>query len=105
MLQRYAAKIANTQQTESMRFIENTNGLRRSEPTPGNRSRSRRTTMAADHWNDGWPKRPGWYKCLVDGDVEMDLKFYICQVSCKPHWVDSGGDYIETQYKVKWKEK
>lgn len=57
-----------------------------------------------DQWNEGWPKHPGWYRCLVDGDVEMNLKFYICQVSCKPHWVDKDGDYIETQYKVKWKE-
>lgn len=55
-------------------------------------------------WNDGWPKYPGWYRCLVDGEVEMNLKFYRCQVANKPHWVDNNGDYIESQYKVKWME-
>lgn len=69
------------------------------------RTQGKDSKMAAEEWKTGWPKRPGWYRCLVDGDVEMDLKFYICQVSCKPHWIDEGGDYIETQYKVKWKEK
>lgn len=99
-----AARNAITLQTKSMQNTKNINGLPRSEQTHGSRIRQRRTRMAAaDEWKDGWPKKPGWYKCLVDEDVEMELKFYICQVSCKPHWVDKDGDYIETQYKVKWK--
>ena len=52
--------------------------------------------------HDGWPRKPGWYKCLVDGELEMDLKFYVCQVSCKPHWVDKNGDYIESMGKVQY---
>ena len=52
--------------------------------------------------HDGWPRMPGWYKCLVDGELEMDLKFYVCQVSCKPHWVDKNGDYIESMGKVQY---
>lgn len=99
----YAARTASTQQTESTRFIENINGLPSWEQTPGSRSQSRRIQMTGQ-WNEGWPKHPGWYRCLVDGTVEMNLKFYICQVSRKPHWIDKDGDYIETQYKVKWKE-
>lgn len=51
-------------------------------------------------YKSGWPKIPGWYDCLVDGE-EMRLKFYICQVSCKPHWLDSEGNYIESMYEVK----
>ena len=53
-------------------------------------------------WNDGWPKKPGWYNCLLDGEMEMQLKFYVCQVSMKPHWVDQNGDYIESMAKVQW---
>lgn len=99
----YAARSANTPQTENMHFTEHISVLLKKTTTPGNRIRMRRTTMA-QQWNDGWPKHPGWYRCLVDGDVEMNLKFYICQVARKPHWVDKNGDYIETQYKVKWTE-
>lgn len=102
MHQNCAESNANTQQIGIIVFIENTSILLKKGRTPG--SRSRRMTMEKQ-WNEGWPKKPGWYKCLVDGDVEMELKFYVCQVSCKPHWVDKNGDYIETQYKVKWKEK
>lgn len=98
-----AVQCANTPQTESTRFIKDMSILLKSATTPGSRSQRRRTRMA-EQWNDGWPKHPGWYRCLVDGDVEMNLKFYICQVARKPHWVDKNGDYIETQYKVKWKE-
>lgn len=55
-----------------------------------------------EEYKDGWPRIPGWYDCLVEGE-EMKLKFYVCQVSMKPHWLDKDGNYIETQYKVKWK--
>ena len=55
-----------------------------------------------EEYRDGWPKRPGMYDCLVEGE-KIRLKFYICQASCKPHWIDAHGDYYETMYKVKWK--
>lgn len=55
-----------------------------------------------DGWNDGYPKRQGFYKCLIDGELEMTLKFYVCQVSRKPHWIDNNGDYIEAMGKVQW---
>ena len=55
-------------------------------------------------YKSGWPKIPGWYDCLVDGE-EMRLKFYVCQVSCKPHWLDSEGNYIESMYEVKWRNE
>lgn len=53
-------------------------------------------------WHDGWPRKEGWYKCLIDGEMEMQLKFYVCQVARKPHWVDKHGDYIETMAHVQW---
>lgn len=53
-------------------------------------------------WRDGWPKKEGWYKCLIDGELEMDLKFYVCKVAMKPHWVDKYGDYIESMGKVQY---
>lgn len=58
--------------------------------------------MSESKWNDGYPKRTGYYKCLIDGELEMTLKFYVCQVSMKPHWVDNNGDYIEAMGKVQW---
>lgn len=58
--------------------------------------------MSETVWHDGFPKRHGFYNCLIDGELEMRLKFYVCQVSCKPHWVDNHGDYIETMGKVQW---
>lgn len=56
-------------------------------------------------WNDGWPKKEGWYRCLLDGEVEMNLKYYTCTVSMKKHWVDSHGDYIETMAHVQWSDE
>lgn len=41
---------------------------------------------------------------MIDGELEMKLKFYVCQVAYKPHWVDSHGDYIETMGKVQWSD-
>lgn len=58
--------------------------------------------MDSNKWHDGWPKREGWYKCLLDGEMEMELKYYVCQVARKPHWVDSHGDYIESIAHVQW---
>lgn len=58
--------------------------------------------MGEKIWNSGWPKKQGWYKCLLDGEMEMNLKYYVCQVSMKPHWVDNNGDYIESMAKVQW---
>ena len=60
--------------------------------------------MSDNKWHDGWPKKQGWYRCLIDGELEMKLKFYVCQVAYKPHWVDSHGDYIETMGKVQWSD-
>lgn len=58
--------------------------------------------MEGNIWHDGWPKKEGWYKCLLDGEMEMELKYYVCQVARKPHWVDSHGDYIESMAHVQW---
>lgn len=63
--------------------------------------------MLGEHmskWSKGYPNKLGWYRCLVDGEVEMDLKCYMCQVSRKMHWVDDNGDYIESMYNVEWGE-
>ena len=60
--------------------------------------------MDKNKWHDGFPKKQGWYNCLIDGELEMKLKFYVCQVAMKPHWVDTNGDYIETMGKVQWSD-
>lgn len=60
--------------------------------------------MDNNKWHDGWPKKEGWYRCLLDGEEEMNLKFYVCQVARKPHWVDQHGDYIESMAKVQYSE-
>lgn len=59
--------------------------------------------MASEDYKDGWPRQQGWYECLVDGELKMMLKYYVCQVSMKPHWVDHNGDYIESMGKVQYK--
>lgn len=60
--------------------------------------------MSEAQWNDGWPRQQGWYKCLLDGEVEMNLKYYVCQVSMTGHWVDAHGDYMESMAKVQWQD-
>ena len=56
-------------------------------------------------YKDGWPRQQGWYDCLLDGEMEMQLKYYVCQVSMKPHWVDKNGDYIESMARVQYADK
>ena len=56
-------------------------------------------------YKDGWPRQQGWYDCLLDGEMDMQLKYYVCQVSMKPHWVDKNGDYIESMAKVQYADK
>ena len=58
--------------------------------------------MSEAKWNDGWPRQQGWYKCLLDGELEMNLKYYVCQVSMKPHWVDANGDYNNPPSPAYW---
>lgn len=54
-------------------------------------------------WQHGYPKKQGYYQCLIDGELEMKLKYYVCQVSMKPHWIDEHGDYVETMGVVQWR--
>lgn len=61
--------------------------------------------MGETVWHDGWPRKEGWYRCLLDGEEEMNLKYYMCTVSMKKHWVDSHGDYIETMAHVQWSDE
>lgn len=56
-------------------------------------------------YKDGWPRQQGWYDCLLDGEMDMQLKYYVCQVSMKPHWVDKNGDYIESMARVQYADK
>ena len=56
-------------------------------------------------WHDGWPRKEGWYKCLLDGELEMNLKYYTCTVSMKKHWVDKNGDYMESMAHIQWSDE
>lgn len=58
--------------------------------------------MSETKWHDEWPRKEGWYKCLLDGEEEMTLKYYTCVVSMKKHWVNDKGEYIETMAHVQW---
>lgn len=45
-------------------------------------------------WHEGFPEKPGWYWCRVDGEEEMWLKHFICTLSGRHEWAAKGGDYI-----------
>lgn len=50
-----------------------------------------KTTTTKD-WRNGWPKKPGYYTCLVDGEEKI-LKHFICEMSDRHEWVRSDGSY------------
>ena len=53
-------------------------------------------------WNEGEPKRPGWYDCLIDDEYEDRLYWWICQINPRRRvWKDRAGNYMN-QHKVKW---
>lgn len=59
--------------------------------------------MNENKWRDGYPNKAGYYHCLIDCEMEMILKFYVCQVSRKPHWIDQNGDYVESMARIQWR--
>lgn len=54
-----------------------------------------------DAWHEGFPKKPGWYHCKLDGG-EVDLYCKRCELTGKYHWLWTDGSYIEE--KVLWRE-
>jgi len=46
-----------------------------------------------EQYFEGWPKLPGWYDVLIDGQPER-LRHWICQMSGRHEWVDYQGNYI-----------
>lgn len=57
-----------------------------------------KTTTKKD-WKSGWPKKQGWYSCLVDGE-EKNLRHFICEMSNRHEWVrpDGSYEYADVQY-------
>ena len=59
----------------------------------------------ADHtqYNTGTPNKKGWYKVLIDGEIEMSLYFFICELNPrKRYWVMEDGSPL-TDSDVLWK--
>lgn len=54
-----------------------------------------------DEWCSGYPKKPGWYDCLVDG-VEMRLRFRFCMMMGRNEWRDISGNRLSDEIKVLW---
>lgn len=52
-----------------------------------------------DAWHEGYPSKPGWYHCRVEGG-EVDLYCKKCELTGKYHWVYKDGSYINER--VEW---
>ena len=50
-------------------------------------------------WHDGYPVKPGWYHCRVEGG-EIELYCKKCELTGKYHWVYKDGSYITER--VEW---
>ena len=54
-------------------------------------------------YKSGTPDRKGWYKVLIDGEIEMTLYFFICELNPrKRYWVMEDGSQL-TDADVMWK--
>ena len=59
-----------------------------------------RTRMnAPDEWETGYPQRPGWYHCRLEGG-ELNLYCKRCELTGKYHWLWTDGSYVEER--VEW---
>lgn len=46
-------------------------------------------------YKSGTPDRKGWYKVLIDGEIEMTLYFFICELNPrKRYWVMPDGSQL-----------
>ena len=54
-------------------------------------------------WSSGEPPCVGWYDCLIDGEEEDRLQWWICRMNPrKRHWKDINGNWIDVAHKVQW---
>ena len=54
-------------------------------------------------WKDGEPKSQGWYDCLIDGEYEDRLQWWICIMNPKKrHWKDRDGHYVDLSHRVQY---
>lgn len=55
-----------------------------------------------DEYKSGQPPKPGWYDCLIDGEEEDRLQWWICVMNPKKrHWKNAKGEYMDA-HDVKW---
>lgn len=60
-------------------------------------------------WHSGWPKdqhlpkSERYYDCLVDGECEMRLMHFYCEMKMTHEWVMPDGGYLRGA-DVKWKK-
>ena len=58
-----------------------------------------------DEYKAGTPSSPGWYDCLIDGEEEDRLQWWICVMNPKKrHWKNTAGEYMDA-HDVKWAGK
>ena len=54
-------------------------------------------------WKSGEPKQQGWYDCLIDGEEEDRLQWWICQLNPKKrHWKNALGDYVDIGHTIQY---
>lgn len=52
-------------------------------------------------WCSGYPRKPGWYDCLVDGR-EVRLRFRFCMTRGRNEWLDISGNRVSDDSQVMW---
>lgn len=58
--------------------------------------------MSEEKWSHTFPKKPGVYKCRINGEREEYLINHLCQLNGRFRWKDLRGvDYDHTAY-VEW---
>ena len=59
-----------------------------------NENAKKNTEAGTTEYHTGYPKKKGWYDCMVD-DESMKLYCFICDLKPKsPYWVDESGQKV-----------
>ena len=56
-------------------------------------------------YREGYPNKKGYYHCLIDDEIEMQLYLFVCELNPrKKYWVmPDGAQLFEDE--VRWKPK
>lgn len=53
-------------------------------------------------WKTGMPNTQGYYDVLIDNEEESVLRFWVCPMKRKGHWMNDKGDYLESFHDIKY---